>query len=291
VTDAPTIEVRSVKTQQPNGYNLALCDFRDASYMAYRYHPEPKSWRTQVIIICDGKEFPLRLPEQYKMHSHEDLRFFTHGGNLFASVTVARSRVSGQSLDPCIVIYGELVRDGEGYYLHNWIVPKHPDNTWAKATKNTVFFEHEGKLMVTWNTYPNHIVHRLDAQGNIATGWRTESPKCPFGSYRGGTQSLPFNGKRLRFCHAVQNNPKAVQYWGYSLCACVFEPEPPFRIVSVSQQPILAGNEAYYPGVPHWKPRIVFPLGAVARGDGWRVSIGRNDCECATVDVTLWDLN
>ena len=95
----------------------------------------------------------------------------------------------------------------------------------------------------------------------------------------------------MRFCHAVQNNPKAVQYWGYSLCAYVYEPKPPFRILQVSQQPILTGDERYAWDCPHWKPRICIPYGAVARGNGWRVSLGLNDCECAIVDLTDNDLN
>lgn len=288
---ATAIEVRPFPTVHPNGYNLSMCEFRNAQYFAYRYHPDEKSWRTQIAIVCDGKTYPLRIPEQYKLHSHEDPRYFVFAGNLYLSLTVARSRVNGQSIDPCLIAYGELARDGDAYYLHDFIEPKHPDNTWSKQSKNVVFRQSGQNLTMTWATYPSHVVHLLDAKGGLVTGWRTESPKCPFGSYRGGTQSFAFEGKRLRFAHAVSNNPKAGQYWGYNLMAYVFDSEPPFRIVKVSQQPILASNEAYAPGVPHWKPRICIPYGAVARGDGWLVSVGLNDCECAMAEVTRWDLN
>lgn len=259
--------------------------------MSYRYHPAASSWRTQLVIQCNGQEKPVILPEKYKDYSHEDMRFFIFNGHLMASLTVARSRVSGQSLDPCIQAYGKLEERECGWMMTNWVEPKHPDNTWSKQSKNVVFRQSGKNLTMTWATYPNHVVHLLDAQGGLVTGWRTESPKCPFGSYRGGTQSFPFDGKRLRFCHAVQNNPKATLYWGYSLAAYVFDPEPPFRIVAVSQQPILRGNEAYTPDVPHWKPRICIPYGATQDGDNFRVSIGLNDCECATVDLTREDLN
>ena len=292
MTDTPTIEVRPFATVHPNSYNLSMCEFGGSTYYTYRWHPKPDSWRTEIAIVKNGKTMPLIPPEKYKHHSIEDPRFFVFKGELHLSCTMARSRVSGQSVDPCVCGFGKLHFSDVGVYLQEWVEPKHPDNVWTKQTKNLVFREdRDGNLTMTWATYPSHVVHLLDTQGNLLTGWRTESPKCPFGNYRGGTQSFPFEGKRLRFCHSVQNNPKAVQYWGYALSCCVFEPEPPFRIVAVSQQPILSGNEAYAPDVPHWKPRICIPYGAVARGDGWRVSVGLNDCECATVDVTRWDLN
>jgi predicted GH43/DUF377 family glycosyl hydrolase len=285
------IETSAILTGQPHGYNPSVADYDGSRYVSYRYHPKPDHWRTQMVISKDGIEKPIFPPEQYAQHSLEDGRFFMWQKKLHLSVTIARSRVSGQSLDPCISAYGELREEADGWRLHNWIEPKHPDNTWSKATKNIVYFQRGEHLLMTWMTYPNHVIHQLDEVGKLVTGWRTESPRCPFGSYRGGTQSFPFEGNRLRFCHAVQNNPKATQYWGYSLCAYVFESDPPFRILKVSQQPIIGGNEFYEPNCPHWKPRICIPYGAVPRGDGWKVSIGVNDCECALAEVTRWDLN
>jgi predicted GH43/DUF377 family glycosyl hydrolase len=291
MTYAPTIQILPVATKHSGGYNPSVAEYRNKSFLSYRYHPKSDHWRTQMVVVCDGVTKPLMLPEKYKDYSHEDGRYFQHDGRLYMSVTVARSRVNGQAHDPCLVGYGEMVEYVDGWYLANWVEPKHAENVWTKQTKNLVFESSKQGLLMTWATSPNHVVHLLDAQGGLKTGWRTESPKCPFGNYRGGTQSFPFEGKRLRFCHAVQNNPKAVQYWGYNLMAYIFEPEPPFRIVAVSQQPILAGNEDYTPNVPHWKPRICIPYGAVKHGDGWRVSVGLNDCECAMIDLTREDLN
>jgi len=293
MTVASTIQVVPFPTLHPNGYNLAMADFEGSQYHAYRHHPDPKSWRTEISIVKNGIESPLIPPEQYTRHSIEDPRWFVFKNELHLSCTIARSRVSGQSMDPCVCGYGRPSYTGRGWYLANWTEPKHAKNNWSNQTKNLVFRESSAAngLTMTWETYPNHVVHLLDAQGGLVTGWRTESHKCPFGSYRGGTQSFAFDGKRLRFCHAVQNNPKATLYWGYSLAAYVFDPEPPFRIVAVSQQPILRGNELYAPGVSHWKPRICIPYGATQYGDNFRVSIGLNDCECATVDLNRGDLN
>lgn len=291
MTATDSITIRPLHTQHAHGYNPSIAEFGGSSYLAYRFHPDLKSWRTEICIVKDGRTAPLLPPVQYKLHSLEDPRWFIYAGKLHLSVTVARSRVNGQSLDPCICAYGQIVEVGGDWTFQTWVEPKHADNVWTKQTKNLVFESSKQGLLMTWMTSPFHVVHLLDEVGKPVTGWRTESPKCPFGNFRGGTQSFGFEGKRLRFCHAVQNNPKATQYWGYSLAAYVFEPEPPFRIVAVSQQPILTGNEAYTPDCPHWKPKICIAYGAIARGDGWRVSLGLNDCECATVDLTRDDLN
>lgn len=274
-----------------HGYNPSMEDYGGATFYAYRWHPKPNHWRTEIAIVRNGVERPLIPPPQYSQHSIEDPRFFVYRNKLHVALTIARTRVSGQSVDPCIVGYGILAQSPDGWHLENWREPLHPNNTWSKQSKNLVFWEDDKRLVFTWTTRPAHVVHSLDDGGAITAGWRTESPSCSFGNYRGGTQSFPFKGNRLRFCHAVQNNPKAVQYWGYSLAAMVFQEAPPFRILQVSQQPILTGNELYVPDCPHWKPRICIPYGAVKRGDGWRVSLGINDCQCALVDLTENDLN
>ncbi len=291
MTSISTIQVVPFHTDRAHGYNPSLVDYNGRRLTSYRYHPAASSWRTQLVIQCNGQEKPVILPEKYKDYSHEDMRFFIFNGHLMASLTVARSRVSGQSLDPCIQAYGKLEERECGWMMTNWVEPKHPDNTWSKQSKNVVFRQSGKNLTMTWATYPNHVVHLLDAQGNLVTGWRTESPKCPFGTYRGGTQSFPFDGKRLRFCHAVQNNPKTPLYWHYHLAAYLFEPDPPFRIVKVSQMPIMSGNEQYEAGVAHQKANICICYGAIKQGDNYLVSLGLNDKSCAIAEIQPSDLN
>lgn len=145
-------------------------------------------------------------------------------------------------------------------------------------------------LYCTWETYPFHIVHRLDEKGAILSSWKTESPKS-FAPYRGGTQAFDFDGKKLRFAHAVFNNPKAKLYWHYYLAAYVFEPQPPFKILQVSQHPIVSGNEAYVENCPHQKANVIIPYGAVKNGSGWSVACGRSDHECVLVNLQEEDLN
>ncbi len=287
----PPSAIQIVPTLKPGGYNLGIQEWRGQTWMSYRYHPKPDHWRTQLVISREGIEGPVILPEKYKEHSHEDCRMFVMRDKLMASCVVSRSRMNGQSISPCIVGYGEVVGFKEGYRLENWIEPRHADNVWSKQTKNLVFHWSKQGLLMTWATHPKHTVHLLDDAGKIISGWVTESPKTSAGNYRGGVQSFPYNENRIRFCHSVRNNPKTPLYWGYSLIAYVFEPQPPFKIIAVSKQPILTGNEAYEPNCPHWKPKVVICYGAIKQGDDYLVSCGFNDSSCGIVKVRVCDLN
>lgn len=259
--------------------------------MTYRWHPRPDHWRTELVIVAAGETLPMRMPEKYKDHSAEDCRLFIYQGKPHCSITISRTRMNGQSIDPCIQVVGELDWGKKEWTLKNWRQPVYGKNDMTWTEKNWTWGQYQDKLVFTYQAYPHHIVCQMGEGNTVATSWKTESPKCNFGQYRGGTQTFDFNGKRLRFCHVVQNNPKAKLYWHYYLAAYIFEPTPPFKIIAVSQQPILSGNEDYIPNCPHQKPNVIIPYGAVKNGDGWTISCGRNDHECILVNLKESDLN
>lgn len=291
VNKSPVIQPRSLPTAYKHAYNPSFLDVNGFGMITYRWHPKDASWRTEIALEYDGKTSPVSPPAQYSKHSFEDGRLFMFAGRPHLSATVSRSRMSGQRHDPCVTGYGELIYKDGAWKLKNWIEPKHPDNTWEHQNKNIVFFEWGGKLMAIWNVTPNQVVLELDAAGNVVRIWKTPSPECSFGGYRGGTQPFLFHGNWLRFVHSQQVNKKSDLWWTYHLAAVVMENKPPFRVLQVSKQPILAGNELYTPDCKHWKPRICIPYGAVERDGGWMVSLGLNDCQCATVTLEEKNLN
>ena len=68
----------------------------------------------------------------------------------------------------------------------------------------------------------------------------------------------------------------------YYAGAYTFEPTPPYRIVEMSQRPILVGSQedghAHDPrNIESWKPFVVWPAGVIPHKDGWSVSYGVND--------------
>lgn len=295
VNKQPMPYVEAVPTTHEFGYNLSQMRYGYKLLQTYRYHPKPTSWRTELAIrVGEGNKhetLPIKPPEQYSRHSFEDGRLFALQGRPYLSATVSRSRVSGQSVDPSITGYGELVPGEKMWRLKNWTEPKHPDNVWSKQTKNLVFFEFGAELFCTFQTYPNHVVLELDYHGNIKRSWKTPSPECSFGEYRGGTQMFPYAGNFIRFVHANLVNKSSDLWWNYALAAILIEGRPPFNILKVSQHPILVGNELYTPDCKHWKARVLIPYGAIEVGDGWDVSVGLNDCQCAMVHVKPDQLN
>lgn len=277
-------------TQQPtdnvHGYNMSIMMVGNNCWKTYRWHPG-NSWRTELVLDINGKERAIKLPEKYAKHSHEDARLFMFKGSPHISLTVARSKFNGQAADPCITGYGRLDEDG---VIYDWTEPRIGKNDWSSQEKNWNFFEWNKKLHVTYRHSPMHEVHELDGARSVKE-YKTKTPECSFGEPRGGTKPFRFGEHWLRFYHTCQTNRKSDVWWTYHVGALVMESQPPFRILKVSKHPIVSGDELYYPGNKHWKPKCLLPYGAIATPDGWLVSIGANDSACETIEVTERDLN
>lgn len=141
---------------------------------------------------------------------------------------------------------------------------------------------------------PDHVVCKLDKDGiSVCEVFRTPGPTWPHGEMKGGTSPLPYNGQWLRFFHSLQRHCEKRETWTYSIGACLMESKPPFRVTAVSKRPILRGNEKFTPECPHQKHSVAICYGAVwdAGELGWVLSVGLNDCECATLTVTEKDLH
>lgn len=284
VNKSPTPSVEYVETAKP-GYNMSIMRVGDNLWKTYRYHPGA-SWRTELMLMANS-EVPIVPPAKYSNFSIEDGRLFMFKGKPHLSCTVARSRMPGMKADPCIQGYGELQSDGR---IVNWIEPQIGRNDWTSQEKNWCFFEQAGKLHVSYSLAPIHKVFELDHKGHIRNEYRSESPKCWYGEPRGGTQMLEHGEHWLKFFHANLVNPKSDAHWNYSLGALVMQSAPPFKILHVSKQPILVGNEMFNQS-SHWKPKCVLTYGAVKNQSGYGVGVGLNDSRCAIAHVSASQLN
>jgi len=291
VNKVPAIKVETVTTAHKFGYNMGQMGHGNNLLRTYRYHPDPKSWRTELALESDGRTMAVLPPEKYTKHSLEDGRLFLYQGKPHLSMTISRSRVSGQACDPCVTGFGRLDKTELGWVLANWIEPKYAKNDWTWTEKNWVFFENDGKLYFTHQTSPNHVVCEMGAGATVTKSYKSICPPCAFGEPRGGTQMFPYEGGLLRFVHTQQVNKKSDLYWTYHLAALVMENKPPFRIIRISKHPIISGNELYTPDCSHWKPRVTIPYGAIEKNGGWEVSCGLNDCASGTVSLTADQLN
>jgi predicted GH43/DUF377 family glycosyl hydrolase len=162
--------------------------------------------------------------------------------------------------------------------------------------KNYVFFQDDDELYCIYRRYPIHQVFKIIGDHAEPAG------SCPglrwyFGEPRGGSPPLPYEGKLISFFHSSLDNEVQGPRRRYYMGAIVMQPDPPFRPVAISIEPILFGSEVDdippkdWPLCKHRKPQVVFPGGAIAREDHWLVSVGVNDYECLLVKVTPKDLH
>ena len=274
----------------PLAYNPSVLATGDNVWTTYRRHPEPKSWRTEMRLMTSGQGFRsvlIQPPEKYEKHSHEDGRLFMHKGQPHISLTIARSRKPHESGgDKCIIGFGKLSQDGK---IADWIEPKYGVNNWTAMEKNWVFWSAD-KLRFFYRLSPNHEVCELEGD-RVTKVYKTPCLPCSFGEPRGGTTPVQHQGKLLRFFHALQRNEKSNLWWTYHVGAMLIEPEPPFKVVAISRQPIYSGTEEYIQGHKYWKPRVAIPYGVRETPYGWEVSIGVNDFRCARLQVEASDLN
>lgn len=288
VNRLPSSTVTWQPTQKAFGYNLSSARTKEGVWTTYRFHPNPESWRTEMMLRKIDHEVPIKAPNGYEKHSLEDGRLFTFKGETYISLTVSRSPMGLQKFSPCVTGYGKLNGDGT---IEGWTEPRIGKNDWSAQEKNFVCFEHGGMLHVIYQCSPRQVIYVVDKSGNAVRKYESECAPCSLGDPRGGTQPISFDGKWLRFCHVNQINKKSDLWWTYHLVAIVMESEPPFRILQVSQQPILSGTEEYFPDHKFWKPRVCIPYGAIEHEGTYYVALGLNDSACATAKITREMLN
>ncbi|MGV1047668.1 MAG: hypothetical protein ACOYD4_03965 [Solirubrobacterales bacterium] len=281
-------EVKTINTQ-PHAYNPSILKVGDEGWLSYRFHPDQKSWRTELRLDDGSGPLPLFV-DGYEQFSHEDARLFMFRGKPHVSLTLSRSAISGNGASLCATGYGELKKGVTGWRATPFIFPAYGKNQFDGQEKNLVFFENAGKLFCIWTMFPQQTVLELDG-ARVVQVHTSPAPVYPFGNFRGGTQPFPFRGGWLRFVHACQGNMASDEWWTYHLAAVAMESTPPFRITSISSRPILTGTEKYFPGHRFYKPRVIIPYGAIPFRDGWQVSMGINDSQCAAVNLTETDLN
>lgn len=272
-------------TTLKNAYNPSIINFEGKLVRAYRFHPNVDLWPTSLAI----NDKPIKIPPALQSSSLDDPRLFSFKGKLYVSYVTTPYPVPTQPA-PCAMGFGELVNHGESWELLNHIQVKYGKNNLTGQEKNWVFFEHNGKLHAIYSCYPDHVVIQVDGV-NVVQEHRTKPPACSFGPMRGGTQPLAYKGQWLRFFHTLVKQKKEDNWWHYHVGALVMEPEPPFRILRVSQHPILSGHEMFFPDWKFWKPNVLIPYGAVEAHEGWRVSVGVNDSACGEVLIKESDLN
>lgn len=275
------------ETEHPHGYNPSIIEFEGRQISTYRYHPDPKFWRTQLALVDSGKTYSIQPPVGFEEHSLEDGRLFIFKDKLHISYVVA---CAPENVFRCAMQYGELEKTESGWRIINNYQPAYGTNDLIGLQKNWLFYSIGERLFCTYAHAAEHHVLELN-RDIVVNEFKSVTPICPFGIPRGGTQPLDYDGKWLRFFHVQENKYNDRTRAKYHIGCLVMDKEPPFKILKIRQKPILSGNEKYFSNWKFWKWNVAIPYGAIPDGDGWLVSVGLNDSACSVVRFTKEDLN
>lgn len=149
--------------------------------------------------------------------------------------------------------------------------------------KNWLWFEHDGRLHLIYMTEPHVVIEWCNALNVVAqytdTGWYRG---WRWGHCRGGTAPILAGDRYFSFFHSSLDwrNLKRRYFMG----AYSFEAHPPFRVLSVTLEPLLQGSidDPWGEG----KPLVVFPCAALFEEGNWTVSLGVNDMASARMTIS-----
>lgn len=229
----------------------------------------------------------------------EDPRAVRIGDRLFVFYAVierdANDRVNGSS-----VRLGEFRIDGDALVpLRHLELPKNPlakgdgpRTAWEKnwvpfvvsPTEIGLVYSHEPWQVIVFAADPTDERRHFKAvHTGPALQWR-------HGEVRGGTTPVPWGeGQWISFFHSsvVIGSRKL-----YMVGACVFDAAAPFTPRLMTHEPLLVAP--YHSGAHRFGWRfagsVVFPLGARAHADGWRLLCGVDDGAVGTFDITRDEL-
>lgn len=270
------------------GYNPTIVDQDGSIFMCYRYHEGTLASKLAAARVEESGTILSNWRVEATGHSLEDPKFFKlSNGQLWMSWVEAYWPVKPQSS----VRYGGF----KGTSLCESARPSYGQNDGDHVEKSWTFFEHKDSLYFIYSCSPKQIIVRWS--GQLEGEHVTTGPRWPYGTIKGGTPPIPYEGKLLRFFHSTLETEIDLPLRRYYIGACLMNPEPPFETVAVSRRPIIYGSEAddltpdERKACKHWKPKVVFPGGVVQRDGHWILALGANDCECLLAKIKPENLN
>jgi predicted GH43/DUF377 family glycosyl hydrolase len=151
--------------------------------------------------------------------------------------------------------------------------------------KNWIFFEHDGQMMMIYNTEPHQVI-KWDNQ-QVVEKWETPGFGWKWGHMRGGSPPIRVGDEYICFFHSSTKWTEKKRQ--YHMGAYVFEAKPPFKMKRMTRKPLLSGSQKdpWIEGLP----LVVFPCGSILDGKKYVVSMGINDYTSAWIEIPVKDLD
>jgi predicted GH43/DUF377 family glycosyl hydrolase len=282
----------------PWGFNPSIIRFNERLLMAYRYPIHGNILNTKIAIAEIDANWNVRSNKPISVKTElacDDPRLFIFNGNLFCCWVES---VSPSTALECQTVYGGIEERATEWIVNAPMNPKVIDSkSFNTMEKNWVPFPLEDSMRFIYSTSPEQVIMEFSL-GRVVGKITAPGATWRWGTIKGGTTPLPYDGKLIRFFHSTLDNEMGPHRRRYYIGAILTKSESPYEITDISKKPILYGSEAmgFPPELmakcPRYNPnRVVIPYGAIPNGDSWLVSIGINDSQCAIAKITPENLN
>lgn len=270
-----------IKTSIPFGYNMTLGVVDDMEVKIYRHHPDPKDWKTKLIIEVDGKASELQVPRSLDGLSLEDPRFFQFNGRPHISYVCSKG---DHGVFRSVQAYGRIEKSDSGFKLAGHTIPEFKSNDYSSMQKNWVPVVHDERLWFITGIESGRQACVRVLGSKIDAMESCNAPTWGHGEIRGGT-IIEHNGDGLRVFHSRTGIGHKKFMFRYHVGTLTCTLSPPFKPLRVDSVPQYSGDEEYTPGCEHWKPNCILPYGAVRVGEDIFASVGINDCKCGLIKL------
>lgn len=259
-------------------FNCAITEIGDQIFLAYREFEQ----RSRIVVcqvnvslecVLKKRLTSVDLPYCGESTGCEDPRLFEHDDALWVSFSVVNPATHPPG------IYLALARFDRNFaVVRTGIFP-----SLQPIEKNWQFFSHHRKLFAVHTICPHRILEiddtKFDARFRFQSAWM--SP-WPAGEMRGGTPPIRRGEKFESFFHSSHISPTGQIRYVVGMYA--FRAAPPFEVQEIS-------TVLFEPSPENLDPKaVVFPCGAIVRGESWWLSYGLDDrylCLARFPDVAL----
>ncbi len=280
-------------SEYPNAFNPSIIKWRGGLLMSFRvYNPINGSTNPFALVWLNENFEPITIPQLFELPFHnpvlpskqQDPRLISIGERLFIVYNNILESITHREMRRIFIV--ELFYDGEKFTASEpeCLVDFEGKNE-MRYEKNWVPFDYNGELFLSYSITPHRIFRPCLGEGACETIANTPTKfKWDWGTVRGGTQALLDGDHYLAFFHSwvdrptVQSNGKKISH--YVMGAYTFQSQPPFSVIAISPEPIVAENFYRPPYYKTWKPmRCIFPAGMIFDESAIWVSYGRQDHE------------
>lgn len=279
--------------EHPHAFNPSIIRWKGQLLMSFRcYDPKTRATNPIGLVWLDENFEPISTPQIFEFPFHnpvllskqQDPRLIAVNGRLFLVYNNIKEDVIHREMRRMFIV--ELF-ESQGLFTSSQpeCLLHFENENEMRYEKNWVPFEYNGELLLAYSIIPHRIMRPLEGTHSCETLYDTRIPfTWDWGVPRGGTQALLDKDHYLSFFHSwkdiptVQSNGKKITH--YVLGAYIFENKPPFSILAVSPEPIVADNFYEPPYYRTWKPlRCVFPAGILLDEEFVWITYGRQDHE------------